>query len=411
MTDRGHRRYRSGRTRLAGMLTCGVAALLALTSCGSGAGGSSQDSAGGVDYGVLVPLTGPYAEDGPLAKRGATLAIDDLKQSNALGKTTVNLRITDNKADPQTSVSAFNQMLSLHDVPASITTFSGPSLAIAPIATRKGVALINTGGVTPALQGASPYLFDLVPLETQQAAVMLQYLARESDVKTVALMYSNDALGKGTAKVFDQAAKAAGLSLTGKVSFDPESSDYRAALNKLKSMHPDAVYTTPSATQAGQIIKQGSEIGFEPLWCGYSGFGHSSVIKLGKQAAEGSFYTVPTTTNPETGKPFPEAQRYLDAYHKKYGEEGADDYFTQTAYAAIDLFGMATAKLQKAGKEVTGKNIAGVLHHNTFDTIFGPLEFRQDGTSIQPIAVMQVHNGKFVMKKVYGADDIKKMVG
>jgi branched-chain amino acid transport system substrate-binding protein len=389
-------------------LIAALCALPALSGCASGGGGGATTE--NVQFGVMVPLTGPYAEDGPLAKKGAKLAMKELKSSGVLGKKS-DILLTDNQADPQVSVSAFNQMLSIHDVPASITTFSGPSLAIAPIATREGVALINTGGVTPQLVNASPYLFDLVPLETQQAAVMLQYLAHETDVHKVALMYSNDALGKGTADVFGEAAKNAGLDLVGKVSFDPESSDYRSSLNKLASLKPDAVYTTPSADQAGEIIKQGSEIGFEPLWCGYSGFGHSSVIDLGGSAAEGSYYTVPTTTNPETGKPFPKAQKYLDAYASAYGAGGGEDYFTQTAYAAISLFGEASKRLQKSGKDITGENIADELHSGTFDTIFGPLTFNKDGTSVQPIAIRQIKNGKFVTTKVYGADDLKSLVG
>ena len=64
----------------------------------------------------------------------------------------------DSQGKPDQGVLAFNRLLDLHQAPAIVTAFSSISLAIAPLATRKKVLVINPAAQTNKLADASPYL-------------------------------------------------------------------------------------------------------------------------------------------------------------------------------------------------------------------------------------------------------------
>lgn len=64
----------------------------------------------------------------------------------------------DNQAKPDQSVLSFNKLVDLQHLPMIFTAYSGPSLAMAPLATRKKVLLMNAGAQADALANASPIL-------------------------------------------------------------------------------------------------------------------------------------------------------------------------------------------------------------------------------------------------------------
>lgn len=356
--------------------------------------------------GVLVPLTGIHAADGPVTRDGVDLAVEKIKTSGVLGDDTLKTQFADNQAAPDVAVSAFNALLSIHKPVASLTGFSGPTLAIAPIATRSKVVLVNTGGVTPGLATASPYLFNAVPLVDQQARVLMSYVAEKTDSKRVALLYTNDALGNGTEAKFGDAVTGAGLTYAGSVAFDGTGTDYRAAISKIQSLKPDVVYLTPSSDQAGNIIKQAAEIGFTPRWAGYSGFAHSGTYTIGGKAAEGGLVTVPSTVQPSSGDEYPAFTTFSKAWKAKYGTE--PDYLGETAYEAVIMLAYAIAKAKRAG-DVTGESVREAMFGlNNYPSIFGA-KVDDKGHIFQALAVEEIKNSKFVVSKVYGSDELAKI--
>lgn len=385
-------------------LAAGVAllAVAALTGCSGSTNGGSDGNT--YTIGVLVPLTGVFGEDGPVVKKGVDQAITDLNHSGDLGDIKLKATFADNQAAPDVAVSAFNQMQSLKHPVGVITSFSGPSLAIAPMAERAHIPAVNIGGVTPDLADASPYLLNAVPLVDQQVRALMKYVAANTDIKRVALLNSNDSLGQGTNSVFGTAAKAAGIDYAGNVAFDAKSSDYRNSIAKIQALHPDLVYTTGSASQTGNIIKQASQIGFEPQWSGYSGFAHEETFTVGGKAAQGGLTTVPSTTDPATGKQYPAYSKFL-----KDAGTAEPDYLTETAYEATTLIGTAIAKAAKEGDVDSEAVYDEIRNLGSYPSLYGATV--DDGKIVQPIAVEQIRGSKFVTKKIYDVKAVEALGG
>jgi branched-chain amino acid transport system substrate-binding protein len=100
----------------------------------------------------------------------------------------------DNQAKPDQSVLSFNKLTDLEHLQVIFTAYSGPSLAMAPLATRKKVLMINAGAQADKLATASPYLINTLPTIGDEIRVMAKYLASEGKKKAV-ILFENDAAG------------------------------------------------------------------------------------------------------------------------------------------------------------------------------------------------------------------------
>src|SRR3972149_11200504 len=85
-----------------------------------------------IKIGVIQPLTGELANFGKTVVNGIQLAVDDYKDSVT---EKIQLIIEDSKGEPNSSVSAFNKLMSIDKVKFVIGDLTSSStLAIAPIA-------------------------------------------------------------------------------------------------------------------------------------------------------------------------------------------------------------------------------------------------------------------------------------
>lgn len=390
-------------------LTASLAAMaVTVSACGDSQGAASSTGQKVYQFGALTPLTGPDAPNGVTTKRGIELAVDEINRSDMLKGAKIQPVFADNKADPTQAVSAFNQLIAVHKVPFSLTSYSGPSLAIAPIAERQKVALINIGAVTPALAGASDYLLNGVPLITEQAKAVVDYAVKQKGVKRIALYYSSDDLGKGTEKAFPSYVSAAGAQYAGAVAFDPESTDYQSSLAKLAALQPDAVYVTSTSTQTGNIISQAAGQNLKPTWMGYQSFSHEATLKVGGKNAVGGLYATTSTTDPATGKEYPQTVSFEKAYHAKYGD-GPIDYTVYTAYLGVQLYAHGLASLIGSGKPVNGETLRAAIASEKVDSLLGPIEFQPDGTIFVPLEIRTVADGAFKPVKTYTIDELRKL--
>jgi ABC-type branched-subunit amino acid transport system substrate-binding protein len=133
-------------------------------------------------------------------------------------------------------------------------------------------------------------------------------------------------------------------------------------------------------------------------------------VRIGGQAAEGALYTVNSTVDDE-GHRYPEADRFYDSYQRKHGlGPDAIAYIALQYYEATYLLAAALRKLDEQRQEPTGEAIRdAMIGLRGFRSVYGPTEFKPDGTVRKPVAVKTIRDGRFVNLKVYGVDDIGRM--
>src|SRR6202789_833159 len=147
-----------------------------------------------IRIGAMLPLTGPGALIGTQQMRGIQFAIDQANAKGGVRGNKIEVQFEDNQAKPDQSVLSFNKMVDLEHLPVIFTAYSGPSLAMAPLATRKKVLMINAGAQADKLATASPYLINTLPTISDEIKVLSKYLASEGKTKA-AILFENDAAG------------------------------------------------------------------------------------------------------------------------------------------------------------------------------------------------------------------------
>src|SRR6476661_1268639 len=128
-----------------------------------------------IRIGAILPLTGPGALIGTQQMRGIQFAVDQANAKGGVRGNKIEVVFEDNQAKPDQSILSFNKLTDLQHLQVIFTGYSGPTLAMAPLATRKKVLLVNAGAQADALAKASPYLINTLPTIGDEIAVLSKY--------------------------------------------------------------------------------------------------------------------------------------------------------------------------------------------------------------------------------------------
>jgi branched-chain amino acid transport system substrate-binding protein len=193
-------------TRLAPL---GLVATLALALVACGGGGGSGGPGQAVNIGLLVPLTGPYAETGEEQRLGAQLAVDEINQAGgvaALGGAKLNLVVRDAGTQVSDSVSAMTSLLSSSSITAGIGTgITSNTIAASQVSEQRKTPWLDVTFGDQLTSRGFKYLFITSPLASEldkESFPAVQQLANDAGVKLdkVALLPGTNSVLTDTAK-------------------------------------------------------------------------------------------------------------------------------------------------------------------------------------------------------------------
>ena len=178
--------------------------------------------------------------------RGIQFAIDQANAKGGVRGNKIEVVFEDNQAKPDQSILSFNKLTDLEHLQVIFTAYSGPSLAMAPLATRKKVLLVNAGAQADKLATASPYLINTLPTIGDEIAVISKYLAGEGK-KKAAILFENDAAGISGRDDYVDAFPKAGGTIVAQEPTQFGQTDFRPALLKLADAKPDVMLVSITA--------------------------------------------------------------------------------------------------------------------------------------------------------------------
>ncbi|MGH7155712.1 MAG: ABC transporter substrate-binding protein, partial [Acetobacteraceae bacterium] len=260
------------------------------------------------------------------------------------------------------------------------TGYSGPTLAMAPLATRKKVLMLNAGAQSDKLRTASPYLVNTLPSTGDEVTVMVHYLM-DHGKKTAAVLFENDAAGIGGRDDFVGEYQKAGGKITGQEPTQFGQTDYRPALLKLAGTNPEVLYVVTTAGMV-PLVQQLHQMN-KPWLVAGSTFA-SDPQAIADPASNGLIHTQVQLNAP----PALEA-----AFEKKYG--AGMDFFARQYYNATQIAVAVLDKVVSENKKITGENLRTALFEiKTFHGL-APMTFNSN-TATVPIAINEMKDGKDV---------------
>lgn len=394
-----------------------AAAVLAVAVAGSSSGFASRAASPSMKLkkpkvtfkiGVVLPFSGNSSFYGTTQGAGVDAAI---KEVNAAGGINGHIKVQeiteDNQALPDASVQAMNKLTTVDRVPIVITSFSGPPLAMAPIAAQTKTLLFGSEGNTPALANLSPFFYSSALNATVEVATMGNYLAKTLKAKSVALYMDSGAYGQGSAKLVKATWPSLGLKIVGEVDTDLTATDHSSDIAKLKAMKADYVYVAlAGGAPLASFLKQAKELGLDSKIAGQISMDNDAVVSGSGGGADGAVFTS-EAYNFNSKRP---QMKQFVAVFKRYEHAAPTANEQALYYEGTRILITAIKYVDDHNLALTGNNIRIAIGKiDCFSGLMGPVCFRSDRLANKAVAIKTVRGADRVTLQVIPPAAQKKM--
>ncbi|MCG8692531.1 MAG: branched-chain amino acid ABC transporter substrate-binding protein, partial [Minwuiales bacterium] len=314
-----------------------------------------------------------YASFGEQMKRGAEMAVADLNAAGGVLGQKVRLVVGDDACDPKQAVAVANKFVSEGVVFVAGHFCSGSSIPASKVYEEEGVLQISPASTNPKLTDeGGPNVFRVCGRDDQQGIVAGNYLADAWGDKKIAILHDKTAYGKGLADETKKRLNQRGIDEALYEAFTAGEKDYSALVSKMKATGIDVFYLGGYHTEAGLMIRQAREQGYNVQLVSGDALVTDEYWKITGDAGKGTVMTF----SPDPRKNAEAAPIVAKFKAQNYEPEG----YTLYTYGAVQAWAQAA---EKAGSVDTGAMIES-LRANQFDTVLGRIGFDEKGDVTAP---------------------------
>ncbi|MEM4488951.1 MAG: ABC transporter substrate-binding protein [Desulfurococcaceae archaeon] len=344
-----------------------------------------------IKIGFFSPITGPASADGIAAKNGAELAVKHIMEAGGIRlrerTCRVELVIYDDQLSTDQVVAVAKKLIQLDKVVGAVSgSYSGPTLAAAPIFEENKVPLVVAYAVNPLITKDRKYVFRVGMLgETEGKAaahVALEYFM----AKNIAILYIDNPFGRSLAENAKAYAEARGAKVVYYEKFTDDTRDFTPWLSVIKGVNPDVLLFFGYYYHATGV-KQLREMGMTMPVIGIEGFDSPKFIEIAGEAAEG----VLIVTDLNRDSPSHVVQRFLREYKEKTGIEA--DMVAASAYDAVMVLARAIEIAQSTDPDAI---VSAIENMKNYEGVTGLiLEFTRGHNAVKLLTVQVVREGRF----------------
>jgi branched-chain amino acid transport system substrate-binding protein len=344
-----------------------------------------------IKIGAILPLTGSGASFGVWMKGGVEMAVEEINAAGGIGGRKLEAIFEDHAADASKAVSAMRRLVEVEKVPFTLTSYSAISLAIQPIGAQNKVVMMNGGGQSDNLANKD-YLYNNIPVVSNEVGVIADWLVKEKNLKTAVLIVANDEAGRNAAKTFRAQFSAAGGRVLGEEQVALDGNDFRAQLAKLKSANGQVLFISSYGRNVPIIADQARELGITVPMAVTSWAIIPDLYKA--KGAEGLLLT---------RFPFDSSSAFAKKFAERYKADAG--FLAVQYYNATKIFAQAAAAaMKKAGGKLEGEGIKDAIESTrAYDTVTGKLVFQPNHAAVMDIEAGVMKSGKIVPEKLIKA--------
>ncbi len=340
--------------------------------------GGSVLAADRIKIGLMGPMTGSWASEGQEMKQVIDLLAEEINaKGGVLGKQ-LEILSADDGGDARTAALAAQRLVT-QSVAGVIGTYgSAVTEASQNIYDEAKIIQIANGSTAIRLtEKGLKNFFRTCPRDDEQAKVAVDTI-KKLGVKKLAILHDNSTYAKGLA---DEAKglieKDKGTEIVIFEALTPKEQDYTTILTKLKAAQPDFVFFTGYYSEAGLLLKQKKEMGWNVAFMGGDATNNPDLVKTaGKDAAVGFYFLSAPLPKDLPGE---EAKAFLATFTKKYGHSPNSIY----AVLAGDGLRVMVAAIDGA-KSIETDKMSDYLHSKLkdFPGLTGKISFNDKGDRV-----------------------------
>ena len=348
-----------------------------------------------IKIGAIFAMSGQASWYGTVMSQGMRLAVDEINAKGGVDGIKLEAVIEDHKgAGGAEGVAAINRLMSLHGTKAVMTSFTGPTLGIAPIADQNNIFLINGGGVGVKLVGASKYIVHNRSLASDLAVGALQ-IAQEMNLKKMAQIAWKNDVGDNIIETAEAYWKKVGGTITATEAVPQGVTNMDTQVAKLRASNPDFIGSWVFTPESGLAIKRMREFGMKQPIIGVEFTANDA--KIAGATADGVLY-LNDFFQASADQPWSKA--FADAYEKRWGQ--APEFYAANYYEGVyTIAELAKRSRKKGGDWMNGERLKAALYENpAIDSVYGgKMVFQANGVAKKRVALFKIKDGKGEFQK------------
>jgi len=359
--------------------------------------GSARAQAATLKIGMCAPVTGPAAESGGYAIKGAKLALEAVNKAGGILGKQAELIIEDDQTTNPGIVLAFSKLAAQPDIVGFLGSIRSTQVhAMAPDVLKLGKPVM-IGGTDPNLTHmGNQWLFRFRPNDSYSGRVIADYGVNTLGKKKWAVLHSTDAFGTAGGKALTDALGKLGTPPVLDQGYANQSQDFTPVVLAIKQSGADILgsYFTFESDLA-IFAPQLRQLGVNIPWVGSPSIVNITALKLAGPALYGTYGVADyAEDSSEASKAFGKAYRDV--------AKVAPDNQSSWPYDAINVL---AAAINKAGSTDPGKIREAILATKKYPGAEGEYNFDQNGDGLHGYNIVKNEKGNIVFDKHIESND------
>ncbi len=343
---------------------------------------------GPIKIGISTMLSGNWAVLGDNIIKAAKLAVADINSSGGINGRQIELITQDSGLDSKTGLSAAQTLINADGIRYVIGgTSSNGTMAAAPIANAAHAIYMTpvTGGSN--VDGAGEYIFRtansdlLAGRDLARAAIKLGF-------KKIATVTEMTEYTLDIQKTFEDTLASMSHSVVVSEKFQPNTTDFRTIVAKVKNTKPDAILILSQTGVGGAtFMKQAKEAGVKVAYLSDFTFVANEDAKKIAGNFEGVYFADPSFGNGDISRAF------FERFAKEYGSPSVIPFHAASTYDSMMMLSQALKVVGDDSSKVHDWLLSNIRN---WKGIMGVYSLDKNGNSDLGFTIKVVKNGKYV---------------
>jgi len=346
---------------------------------------------------IVAEITGGGASVGAMWRDAVNLAVEDMNKKGGILGMKLETAVQDTQTDPPTSVAVMRRVL--NDKPFAIfgTVYSSSTVANMDIAKQAGIPQFTGSESVIITQKGNDNIFLTSFGQDVGMAKFVRWLVDDVKAEKIALIWVNNAFGKGGHDMFVQFLKERGKTPVVDISTEVQQADFTPELTKVRASGATHVMVYNHEEENARFMIQLRKIGLTVEPVGETTLCAQTTITPGGAAVNGAKCHVGLTA----GSPIPLMVDMNRRFQEKYNR--VPDHNAFKGYIGVH---MLKAAVQRVGSWDQAK-VRACLHNNLFTTSEEPgllmdVYVNEKGSLDRPSFIVEVKDQKSVVAKTVG---------
>jgi branched-chain amino acid transport system substrate-binding protein len=347
-----------------------------------------------VKLAIVAEITGGGAPSGTMWRDGVILGVEEInKKGGVLGRQLESF-VMDTQSDPPTSVAVIRRAINERPFAIMGTVYSSSTVANMELARQAGIPQISGSESVLVVNKGNPNIFLTSFSQEVGFAKLVKWVADDLKADKIALIYVNNAFGKGGRDMFVKFLKDRNKALVADISTEVQQADFTAELTQVRAAGATHLMIYSHEEENARIMIQMRKLALkvEPVGDNLCA---QTTINAGGEAMNGARCHVPMTAL----SPVPSMLEMGKRFQERFGRVPDHNGFK----------GYIGAHLIKAAAERVGAldqaKIRECLHNNLFTAAEEPgllMDTWVDdkGDADRPSFIVEVKDQKSQVAKV-----------